>query len=108
MDIRSVHPKSLRDRVREGDFSSHNYGGGGVGGWGGNLQQNSMEKYSFSRVSHIHKYLALSPLQACLPLKLLPSTTLVGEIYQPLNLSPRDSPTYYLTPPALVPPPPQE
>lgn len=34
MDIRSVHPKSLRDRVREGDFSSHNYGGGGRGvGW---------------------------------------------------------------------------
>lgn len=57
MDIRSVHPKSLRDRGSEGDFSSHNYGGGG-GGWrgGGNLQQNSMEKYSFSRVSHIHKH----------------------------------------------------
>lgn len=57
------------------------------GGWGG-LQQNSMEKYSFSRVSRIHKYSALSPLQACLPLKLLPSTSLVGEIYQPPNRSP--------------------
>ena len=49
MDIRSVHPKSLRDRGSEGDFSSHNYGegGGGGGGGGGNLQQNSMEKYSY-------------------------------------------------------------
>lgn len=36
-----------------------------------NLQHNSMEKYSFSRVSHIHKYLALSPLQPYLPSKLL-------------------------------------
>lgn len=59
MDLRSVHPKSLRDQRTKGYFSSHN-----------NYEkkknkqtlQNSMEKYSFSRVSHIHEYLALSPL----------------------------------------------
>lgn len=103
MDIRSIHPKSLRDRVSEGDFTSHNYWGGG--GW-----EPAAEQYGKVQLLTClsHKYLALSPLQACLPLKLLPSTSLVGEIYQPLNLSPRDSPTYYLTPPALVPPPPQE
>lgn len=60
MDLRSVHPKSLRDQRTKGYFSSHN----NYEKKKKNKQtlQNSMEKYSFSRVSHIHEYLALSPL----------------------------------------------
>lgn len=64
-DIGSVHPKSLRNGRSEGYFASHN-------SYEKNLQQNSMEKYSFSRVSHIHRYLVVSPLQPCLPQKTAP------------------------------------
>lgn len=66
-----------------------------------------MEKYSFSRVPHIHKHLALSPLQPYVPLKLLSSTPQLGEVEQPPSWSPRDSSTYYFTPPALIPIPSQ-
>lgn len=110
MDLSSVHPQSLRDQRAKGYFSSHNdYGKKGKKNKKPKtLQQNSMEKYSLSRVSHIHKYLALSPLQPYLPSAPLRSTSQVGEIYQPPSHSPGDSATYYLIPPASVPPPPQE
>lgn len=67
-DVRWVHSKSWRDRGSEGYFSNHN-------SYEKNLQQNTMEKYSFSRVSLIHRYLALSPLQPSLKTALLQLTS---------------------------------
>ena len=63
MDIRSVHPKSLRDRGSEGDFSSHNYGEGGGGGGGAARGSFHKEAFCFVLLNEASCWLSLPTRQ---------------------------------------------